>query len=177
MMEGNLNLARKLNRAAYVITVVVLLIVGLMRRIKIDTDIDFGFLPPLHASLNAITAIILIYALLKVKKGEIEAHKKAMTAAMVTSALFLLSYVIYHITTEETRFGGEGIIRYAYFFLLITHVILAAISLPFILFTFIRGFTGQIERHKKMAKWVYPLWLYVAISGPICYLMLRPYYE
>ena len=177
MTEGNLKRAKQLNRIAYVISAVVLLVVGLMRRIKIDTDIDFGFLPPFHASLNAITAIILVYALLKVKNRQIEAHKKAMTTAMLTSALFLLSYVVYHITTEETRFGGEGAIRYVYFFLLITHIVLAAISLPFILFTFIRGFTGQVTRHKKMAKWVYPLWLYVAVTGPLCYLMLRPYYE
>ena len=176
MAEGNIVLAKKLNRIAYVVSAVVLVIVGGMRRIKIDTDIDFSFLPPLHASLNALTAIILIYAFIKVKNGHIDAHKKAMTLAMITSAMFLLSYVTYHITTPETRFGGEGTIRTIYFILLISHVVLAAVTLPFILFTFIRGYTGQVTKHKKMAKWLYPLWLYVTISGPICYLMLRPYY-
>ena len=167
MTEGNTVLAKKLNRVAYVLSAVVLLIVGGMRQIKIDTDIDFGFLPPLHASLNALTAIILIFAFIKVKNGQIDAHKKAMTLALVTSAMFLTSYVIYHITTPETRFGGDGIIKTIYFILLISHVILAAVTLPFILFTFIRGYTGQITKHKRMARWLYPLWLYVAISGPI----------
>jgi len=175
-IQGNTTLAKKLNRIAYVLSVVILLVVVLMRRIKIPTDIDFGFLPPLHASLNAITAIILIYALIKIKNKQIKAHQQAMTLAMVTSALFLLSYVVYHITTEETRFGGEGAIKVFYLILLITHIILAAVTLPFIMFTFIRGFTGQVDRHKKMARWVFPLWLYVAITGPICYLMLKPYY-
>lgn len=176
MNQGNKKLAKRLNRVAYVLSAAVLLVVGGMRQIKIETDIDFGFLPPLHASLNALTAIILIFAFIKVKNGQIEAHKKAMTLAMLTSALFLISYVAYHITTPETRFGGEGVMRTLYFILLITHVVLAALTLPFIMFTFIRGFTGQVERHRKIARWVFPLWLYVAITGPICYLMLRPYY-
>ena len=176
MTQGNIILAKKLNRIAYVVSALILLVVIMMRQIKVNSDIDFGFLPPLHASLNAVTAFILIYAVVKIKNGQVEAHKKAMTLAMITSAMFLVSYVLYHITTEETTFGGEGTIRIIYFVLLITHVILAALTLPFILFTFIRGYTGQIERHKKMAKWVYPFWLYVAITGPICYLMLRPYY-
>jgi putative membrane protein len=95
---------------------------------------------------------------------------------MFTSALFLLSYVLYHFTTPETRFGGEGVIRYIYFFILITHIILAALTLPFILLTFNRAYTDQFDRHRKMARWVFPLWLYVAVTGPICYLMLKPYY-
>jgi putative membrane protein len=89
----------------------------------------------------------------------------------------LLSYVVYHFTTEETRFGGVGTIRYVYFFILITHVILAAVILPFILFTFNRAITNQITKHKKLARWVFPIWLYVAITGPLCYFMLKPYYQ
>jgi putative membrane protein len=95
---------------------------------------------------------------------------------MVCSALFLISYVLYHFTTPETRYGGQGTMRAIYFFFLITHVVLAAVTLPFILLTFTRAYTNQFERHKKMARWVFPLWLYVAVTGPICYLMLRPYY-
>ena len=97
-------------------------------------------------------------------------------AAMVCSALFLLCYVAYHFTNEETRFGGEGFARTAYFVLLISHIVLAALSLPFILQTWIYGFTNQFEKHRKMAKLVFPVWLYVALTGPICYLMLQPYY-
>ncbi len=176
MKQGNTLLAKKLNRVAYVLSALILLVVVFMREIKIDTSIDFSFLPPFHASLNALTAVILIYAVIKVKQGQISLHQKAMITAMVTSALFLLSYVVYHLTTEETRFGGDGIIKVTYLFLLLTHVVLAAVSLPFIMFTFIRGYTGQVERHRKMAKWVFPIWLYVAVTGPICYLLLRPYY-
>ncbi|NNF35424.1 MAG: DUF420 domain-containing protein [Saprospiraceae bacterium] len=175
-MKENKALATKLNRIAWVFSAIVLMVVGLMRRIKIDTSIDFSFLPPLHASLNAVVAVLLVVALYFVKKKDIDKHKKAIIAAMIFSGLFLLSYVIYHITTEETRYCQEGAIRYVYFFFLITHVILAAVSLPFILFTFIRGFTYQVAAHRKMARWVWPVWFYVAITGPICYLMLAPCY-
>jgi putative membrane protein len=126
--------------------------------------------------LNAVTAVILLIAFWHIKNGRVEQHRKAIYLAMATSALFLLSYVLYHFTTPETKYGGEGTMRMIYFFLLITHVILAAVILPFVLFTFTRAYTNQFERHKKMARWVFPLWLYVAITGPICYLMLKPYY-
>ncbi|MBL7775445.1 MAG: DUF420 domain-containing protein, partial [Saprospiraceae bacterium] len=109
-------------------------------------------------------------------KKNVVAHRRSIYAAMVCSGLFLVSYVLYHFTTPETRFGGTGFIRTLYFFILITHVVLAAVILPFILLTFNRAYTAQYERHRKMARWVFPLWLYVAITGPICYLMLRPYY-
>ena len=172
----NTALAKKLNRIAWVVTVIVLLTVGMMRRVKIPTDIDFGFLPPLHASLNAITAVILVMAYIQIRRRNIEQHRQLMYVAIISSLLFLLSYVVYHFTTEETLYCVEGAIRYVYFFLLITHVVLAAVIFPFILFTFIRAYTNQFDRHKKMARWVFPLWLYVAITGPILYIMLRPCY-
>ncbi len=175
-VQPDIQLEKKMNLLAYVVSVVVLLLVGLMRRVKFDLGIDFHFLPPLHASLNALTAVILLLALYFIKNKQIENHRKAIYAAMVCSALFLVSYVLYHFTTPETRFGGEGAIRTVYFILLITHVVLAAAILPFILLTFNRAYTAQYERHKKMARWVFPLWLYVAITGPVCYLMLKPYY-
>lgn len=176
VQSPNIALEQRLNKLAYVVSIVVLLLVGLMRRVKIDTDIDFSFLPPLHATLNGLTAVILVVALYFIKNGQVENHRKAIYAAMVCSALFLLSYVVYHFTTPETRYGGEGAMRTVYFFFLITHVVLAALTLPFILLTFIRAYTNQFDRHKKMARWLFPLWLYVAVTGPICYLMLKPYY-
>lgn len=175
-ISPNPALEKKLNTAAYVVSAAVLLLVGLMRRVKIDLGIDFGFLPPLHATLNALTAFILVLALYFIRRKQVERHRRAIYAAMVCSALFLVSYVLYHFTTPETRFGGQGWVRGVYFFLLITHVVLAAVTLPFILFTFNRAYTGQYERHRRMARWVFPLWLYVAVTGPVCYLMLRPYY-
>lgn len=168
---------RKLDLIASIISIVVLFLVVMMRRVKIPTDIDFSFLPPFHATLNAITAVVLLAALYFIKNKNIEAHKKSMLLAIGLSVLFLLSYVVYHFTTEETRFGGVGTIRYVYFFILITHVILAAVILPFILFTFNRAITNQITKHKKLARWVFPIWLYVAITGPLCYFMLKPYYQ
>jgi putative membrane protein len=172
----NIALEKRLNRLAYVVSAVVLLLVGLMRRVKIDLGIDFSFLPPIHATLNALCAVSLIAALYFIKQKQVENHRKAIYTSMLLSALFLVSYVLYHFTTPETKFGGQGTIRTVYFLLLITHVVLAAVILPFIFLTFNRAYTWQIERHKKMARWVFPLWLYVAITGPICYLMLKPYY-
>lgn len=171
-----MELEKKLNRWAWAVSAVVLLLVGMMRRVKFELGVDFSFLPPFHASLNALCAIILVVAFWHIKNGRVEQHRKAIYAAMLCSALFLISYVLYHFTTPETRYGGEGTMRMVYFFFLITHVVLAALILPFVLFTFIRAYTGQYERHRKMARWVFPLWLYVAVTGPICYLMLRPYY-
>ena len=174
--EANLALAKRLNIYAYIVSVVVLLLVLMMRRIKIETSVDFSFLPAVHSTLNAITAVLLVIALIFIKQKKILAHRNVMLFAMLTSALFLLSYVMYHFTTPETKFCGEGSIRIVYFILLISHVVLAAVIFPFILFTLIRGYTYQIQKHRKMAKWVFPLWLYVAVTGPILYLMLRPCY-
>jgi putative membrane protein len=133
-------------------------------------------LPPIHASLNALTAVVLIFAFRFIKQKKVEQHRKAIYLAFALSVGFLLSYVLYHFTTPETLYGGEGFMRTLYFILLISHIVLAAGIFPFILFTFIRAYTNQIDQHKKMARWVFPFWLYVAITGPICYLMLLPYY-
>jgi len=174
--KPNLELAKKMNRVAWVVTVVIIGIVTMMRRIHIDTSIDFSFLPAFHSSLNAITAVILVIAFVKIKQGNVHVHRKMMTAAIITSCLFLLSYVTYHITNPETVYCGTGVIRTLYLIILITHVILAGVIVPFILFTFIRAYTHQIEKHRRMARWVFPIWLYVAVSGPVVYLMLLPCY-
>jgi putative membrane protein len=180
-MENNVpikneTLAKKLYTYANVISLVVLILVSLMRRVKYNVGIDFSFLPPVHAVLNTLVAICLLVALSKIKAKDVLGHRKFINLAMVGSALFLTCYVIYHFTTEETKYCGEGSIRYLYFFLLITHIVLAAVSLPLILRLYIKGYTGLIEEHRRMAKWVYPIWLYVALSGPICYLLLAKCY-
>jgi putative membrane protein len=183
-------LEKKMNRAAYVVSGAVLLLVGLMRRVKIDLGVDFGFLPPLHASLNALTAVILLFALFYIKQGRVAAHRNSIYLALMSSALFLISYVLYHFTTPEVKYGDadhDGLLNAAemaavadsrgiYLVILLSHIVLAAVVLPFILFTFNRAYTAQYARHKKMARWVYPLWLYVAVTGPVCYWMLRPFY-
>lgn len=192
MSQANIALEKKLNVVAWIVTVVVLLLVGMMRRIKIPLPEgwDFSFLPPLHAGLNALAAIFLIVAFFQIKNKNVEGHRKAIYGAVVCSVLFLLSYVAYHFTTAETLFGdmnGDGMVdatelaaagmaRTIYLFILFSHIVLAAVSFPFILFTFIRAYTNQFEKHRKMAKYVWPVWLYVAITGPVVYLMLMPYY-
>ncbi len=176
-MERNETLAKKLNVYAYIISALVLALVGVMRRVKIDLGIDFSFLPGMNAICNTMVAIFLVIALLKIKKKDIEGHRKNVFLAMIFSALFLLCYVLYHFTTEETKYCGVGLMRGIYFVLLITHIVLAGLSLPFILLTFIKGYCGLKEEHRKMAKWVYPIWLFVAVSGPLCFLMLYPCYK
>lgn len=174
--KPNLELAKILHKISIVLSVVVLITVGLMRRVKFDIGVDFSFLPSVSAVLNTLVSICLLLAIYYIKRKDIVKHKNAIFAALTFSALFLVAYVLYHFTTPETLYCKEGGIRYIYYFLLITHIVLAALSLPFILITFTRGFTYQVEKHRKMARWVFPVWLYVAITGPICYLMLSPCY-
>lgn len=178
-LEPNIGLAKKLNLAVYAISVVVLLLVGMMRRVEkfeLPDGYQLDFLPAIHATLNTAVAIFLISALVAIKRGSISAHKLCINLAMLCSAVFLLCYVAYHFTTPETKYGGEGWSWYVYIALLASHIVLAAVSFPFILYTWVLGFTNQFARHRKFAKCVFPVWLYVAITGPICYLMLRPYY-
>lgn len=185
-------LSKKLGIAAWGITAAVLALVGLMRQVKIPLPegVSLSFLPPFHAAVNATAAIVLIIAFVAVMTGRISLHRRMMVAAMALSVLFLLSYVAYHFTNNEVKFGDSnldgmvdaaelaraGAMRTIYLLLLITHIVLAAVSLPLILFTFIAGWTNRFATHRRLARWVFPLWLYVAITGPVCYWMLRPYY-
>lgn len=172
-------LSKLLKTTTWVLTVLVLALVVAMRspyKIPLPDGWSMSFLPPVHAVLNTLVAVSLVCAVAAVKAGEIALHRGFVFVAMALSALFLLCYVAYHFTTVETKFGGEGWVRTAYFFLLITHIVLAGVSLPAILFTFVSGFTNHFDSHRKLARWVFPVWLYVAVTGPICYLMLRPYY-
>lgn len=173
-------LSKKLVRVAWILTAVVLVLVGLMRRpelrIPLPDGWSFAFLPPVHALINTLVTIALVVAVVAVKQGKITLHRNAIFAAMGLSVGFLLCYVAYHFTTVETRYGGTGAMRGVYFFLLVTHIVLAGISLPCILITFIAGWTNRFAAHRRLARWVFPMWLYVAVTGPICYLMLKPYY-
>lgn len=144
---------------------------------KLGYDIEpLSFLPPIYASINGLTAVLLFLAVAAVKKGNLKLHENLIKVCMVLSSLFLLMYVAYHMTSDSTPYGGEGTIRYVYFFILITHIVLSVIIIPFVLFTFVRGIAGAYERHKKLARITYPMWLYVAVTGVIVYLMISPYY-
>jgi putative membrane protein len=183
-------LEAKLNKLAWALSGVVLLLVGVMRRVKIPSPVDFGFLPPIHATLNAVTALLLVGALVAIKRRRVDLHRNLIVASLGASTLFLLSYVAYHFTKTEVLFGDadhDGVlsaaerlavagVRPLYLVLLASHIVLAAAVLPFVLMTFTRAYTKQFARHRAMARWVFPLWLYVAVTGPACYLMLRPYY-
>lgn len=171
-------LSKKLGIVAWVLTAAVLGLVALMRSTKIPLPEgwSFSFLPPVHALLNSLVAISLVGALFAVKQGKITLHRNLILVAMGLSVLFLFCYVAYHFTTPETRYPAGAPLRGLYLILLITHITLAAVSLPFILFTFIAGWTNRFTAHRRLARWVFPLWLYVAITGPICYWMLKPYY-
>lgn len=176
----NIALGKKLDRWAVLLSLVLLAVVVALRflpQLSVEAfPFDIHILPAFHAIVNTLTAIMLLVALNFIRQKKIKQHQQAIYVAMGLSALFLVSYVVYHLFTEPTRYGGEGALKIIYLILLASHIILAALILPFIFFTFIRAYTGQIEKHRRMAKWVFPLWLYVAVTGPICYLMLMPYY-
>lgn len=165
---------RRLNILAWIITIIVWLLVGAMRRIKFEVDADTSFLSGINALFNTGVSIALLLALYFIRNRRIDLHKKSIYVAMFLSAGFLLSYVGYHFTNEEIPFCKDGILRSFYHIVLFSHIILAGLSLPFILLTFIRGYMGDYVRHRKMAKWVYPVWLYVAVTGPVVYLLLLP---
>ena len=134
------------------------------------------FLPPIYASINGVTAIALITAVIAIKKGNKKLHEQLTTFAIGCSLLFLLMYIGYHMTSDSTKFGGEGAIKYVYYFILLTHIVLSIVIIPFVLTTFMRAKLGNFPQHKKIAKITFPLWLYVAITGVVVYLMISPYY-
>lgn len=159
---------------------------------KMGYDVaPLSFLPPIYATINGLTALLLVWAVMSVKKGNVKLHETLIKLCMVCSSLFLVMYVAYHMTSDSTKFGdvnGDGIrdaqeqlqigaTYYVYTFILITHIFLSVIIIPFVLFTFVRGIAGAYERHKRLARITYPMWLYVAVTGVIVYLMISPYYS
>lgn len=148
------------------------------KRIKVPYPFDFDVhnFATFNAIVNSIVSLCLVVALFAIKQKNIAFHKNVMLTAMVLSGIFLISYICHHLWAGDTKYGGEGSIRYLYYFILITHIILAAVILPFILFTVYRGLTGQYDKHKKIARYTWPLWFYVSVSGVVVYLMISPYY-
>ncbi len=134
------------------------------------------FLPPIYATINGVTAIVLIAAVIAIKKGNKKLHEQLTTFAIGCSLLFLVMYIGYHMTSDSTKFGGEGVVKYIYLFILFTHIVLSIIIIPFVLTTFMRAKLGNFPQHKKIAKITFPIWLYVAITGVVVYLMISPYY-
>ncbi|TVZ56609.1 putative membrane protein [Lutibacter sp. Hel_I_33_5] len=167
---------RLITIVSIIIPVVVAALFGVNLK-KLGFDVEpLTFLPPIYASINGLTAVLIIAAVVAIKKGNRRLHEQLNTSAIACSVLFLVLYVAYHMTSDSTKFGGERIIKYIYYFILITHIVLSIIIIPFVLTTYLRAITGKFPEHKKIAKITFPLWLYVAISGVVVYLMISPYY-
>ena len=166
---------KKYNKWIVVLSILIPVVVAALFGIKIEAELPI-FLPPIYATINAVTAMVLIVAVWAIKKKKRNMHEKLMKLAISLSIVFLVMYVAYHMTSDSTKFGGEGSIKYVYYFVLITHILLSIIIIPFVLITYVRAITNNFEKHKKIARITFPLWLYVAVSGVLVYLMISPYY-
>ena len=143
---------------------------------QVKHSLDLAFFPRFHALLNSLTAICLISGVFFIRNKNIRVHRAFMLTAFLLSTVFLVSYIIYHSISASTPYGGTGMIRTVYFIILLSHILLATLILPLILYTFSKALNNKIESHRKLARWTYPLWLYVAISGVVVYFMISPYY-
>ena len=166
---------KKYNKWIVILSIAIPLVVAILFGVKIDAELPV-FLPPIYASINALTSIVLIASFWAIKNKKVKLHENLMKTAIIFSVVFLVLYVAYHMTSNSTKFGGEGNLRIVYFIILISHIILSIAVIPFVLITYVRAITNNIELHKKIAKFTFPLWLYVAISGVVVYLMISPYY-
>ena len=139
-------------------------------------DVDVTFLPKLHAVLNSLTALALMVGYYFVKNQNVRYHRYAMVTAFVLSSFFLISYVTYHYQAAPTSYGGEGPLRYVYYFVLLTHIVLAVVIVPLVLLSIYFGWSNQVQRHRRISRWTLPLWLYVAVTGVLVYILISPYY-
>jgi putative membrane protein len=165
-------------RLIWLFSFIVFTAVVVLGRVKLDVDLGFDVhvFALANSIINSMVALLLIGALWAVKTGRYQAHKNMMLAAMILSILFLVSYIAHHLLAGETSFGGEGMLRTVYYVILFTHIPLAGLILPFILFTAYRALISEWPAHKKLAKITWPIWLYVAVSGVLVYWMISPYY-
>ena len=162
-----------------ILSVIVFAAVVMLKKVHLQVEVGFDVhvFAAINAVINSMVSVLLIAALVFVKQKKYALHRKAMLTAMVLSVLFLVSYIAHHLLSGSTVYGGVGAVKYFYLFILITHIILAGIILPFILLTVYRGLTSEFNMHKKIARITFPIWLYVSITGVIVYLMISPYYN
>jgi len=166
----------RLNRIINVVSILVPLAVAALFGIRIPDVEQLTFLPPIYATINGLTAVLLLFALWAIKNGKRALHQRTMTLCILLSLLFLIMYVAYHMTSDSTPYGGEGIMRYVYFFILVSHIILSIAIIPLVLKTYLRAYLGKFEKHRKLARITFPIWLYVAVTGVLIYIMISPYY-
>lgn len=178
-MENN-SIEKKFNKFIIAVSILIPVVVAILFSVKLK---DFGynveplsFLPPIYAAINGITAVVLVAGVSAIKNGKRILHERLMTTAIALSVAFLVMYVAYHMTSDSTKFGGEGFIKMVYFFILISHILLSIAVIPLVLITYVRALAERFDRHKKIAKITFPIWLYVAVTGVVVYLMISPYY-
>ncbi len=175
-MHTNVSDERKFNRIIAVVSIVIPIVVALLFGIKIPNVEPLSFLPPIYATINGLTAVLLLVAVWAIKNGNQKLHQQLMTTNIVLSLLFLVMYIAYHMTSDSTAYGGAGTLRYVYFFILITHIVLSIALIPLVLRTYSMAYLGKFEAHRALARYTFPIWLYVAITGVVVYLMISPYY-
>ena len=159
-----------------IVSIAVPVVVAILFGVRLPNAEPLSFLPPIYASINGLTAVLLMVALWAIKAQKIKLHQNIMKTCIALSLSFLLMYVAYHMTSDSTPFGGEGIVRTLYFTLLVSHILLSIIIIPLVLHTYLRAYLKDFQRHKKLARITFPIWLYVAVTGVVVYLMISPYY-
>ncbi len=167
---------KNFNRWISLISIVVPIVVAVLFGVRIPNVERLGFLPPIYASINALTAILLFAAVVAILNGKRKLHQNLMTTCIGLSVLFLLMYIAYHMTSDSTHYGGQGNMRYFYYFILVSHILLSIAIIPMVLKTYSYAYLGKFESHRKWARFTFPLWMYVAITGVVVYLMISPYY-
>ncbi len=181
---------KKYRKLIIALSIIIPVVVAALFGIKVE-GVDFSFLPPIYATINGITAMVLVISLMAIKNKLIGLHQRLNTFAIILSCAFLIMYILYHITSAETKFGdlngdgklddaeklAAGSVRYIYYALLISHIALSVIVIPFVLFTYVKGISMKIASHKKLARITWPMWFYVAVSGVVVYMMISPYYK
>tara|TARA_B100001057_G_scaffold190002_1_gene190762 strand:+ start:785 stop:1306 length:522 start_codon:yes stop_codon:yes gene_type:complete len=170
------NYIKKYNIWIWVVSILIPVVVAILFMIRIPNVAPLDFLPPIYASINGLTAIILILAFSAIRKKNISLHEKLMKIAISLSVIFLVMYVAYHMTSDPTPYGGSGVLRPLYFFILISHIILSIGIIPLVLITYVRAISKLFLDHKKIARFTFPIWMYIAVTGVIIYLMISPYY-
>ena len=158
-----------------IISVAIPVIVAILFGVRVDYELPI-FLPPIYSSLNALTAVLLVLALVAIKSKKIKLHQRLMQTCIALSLVFLVMYIAYHMTTDPTTFGGEGYVKSLYFFILISHILLSIALIPLVLISYVRAFQEEFPAHRKISKITFPIWLYVAVTGVVVYLMISPYY-
>ncbi len=164
------------NAIIIAVSVLIPVVVALLSRTRIPNVASLDMLPPIYAVINGLTAILLIAAVMQIKRGNRKKHEQLMKVNIFLSLLFLLMYIAYHVTSDMTKYGGDDTSRYIYYFILASHIILSVVLVPLVLFTYKHAALREFDKHRRLAKITFPIWFYVAVTGVVVYLMISPYY-